>query len=597
MPRRHLLAVLALASAATCGCRREPASVKPAPPPPFAITFTDVTGPSGIRFTHNSGAFGRKWLPETMGSGVIVLDYDGDGWQDLYFVNARDWTAAECAQGKPATGPGPQHHTTGHLYRNRHDDVFEDVTARAGLSVEMYGMGGCAGDFDNDGHVDLYLTGWGGNHLFRNRGNGTFEDVTARAGVGDSGWSTSAAFVDYDRDGNLDLFVCHYVRWSPATDIECKVDGTHKDYCRPNDYTGEPCRLYHNDGHGRFTDVSQSAGIWRGGHDKQLQGKSLGVAICDYNDDGWPDIAVANDTEPNYLFENQKNGKFEEVGVPTGMAFDDSGTARGAMGIDACDFNHCGRESLLIGNFSNQMVALYQNHGSAFVDTAGPMGVGQPSLLFLVFGSFFFDADNDGWPDIFTANGHVEDDIEKIQSTVKREERPLFYRNLGGERFEEVGLRAGPAMQRPILARGAAHLDFDLDGDQDVVISTNRGPAYLLRNEGGSKNGSVRVELQGTRSNRSGIGALVLATVGSDHRRFAVRSGSSYCSQSELAVSIGLGRAARVDSLEVRWPSGQVDRLSAVKANQIVTVREGQGIVGARPFPRAWPRLASGSPR
>jgi enediyne biosynthesis protein E4 len=566
---------------AVAGCRHPAA----APPAPMPVQFTDVTAAAGVRFAHNNGAAGARWLPETMGSGCAVIDYDRDGDPDLFLVNSRDWTPDERRRGMAAAPGRPPRRSTSALYRNRGDGTFEDVTERAGLAVETFGQGVCVGDVDNDGFEDLYLTALGRNYLFRNNGNGTFTEVARQAGVQDRGWSTSAAFVDYDRDGHLDLFVCHYVQWTPETDIYQSLDGQHKSYGRPEPYPGESSKLYHNNGSGRFTDVTARAGLARDAQGRVLQGKSLGVALCDYDNDGWIDLAVANDTEPNYLFHNRRDGTFSEEGISTGIALSETGEARGAMGIDASDYDHTGRDSLIIGNFSNQMLALYHNSGSGlFVDKGPATEVGRASLLFLAFGCFFFDMDNDGWPDIFTANGHVDDDINRVQKDLEYAQRPLLFRNLGGGQFQEVGRLAGPPLRRAIVGRGAVHLDLDLDGDSDLLMTTNGGPAYLLRNEGGNRNPSVRLRLVGTKSNRSAIGARVVAQAGAVTLRRLVQSGTSYCSQPDTAITLGLAGQPEASRIEIAWPSGGTTRLEHVKAGRMVTICEGVGIIAAAPF-------------
>jgi enediyne biosynthesis protein E4 len=532
------------------------------------VEFKEAARGSGVDFQHVNGAFGKKWLPETMGSGVAFLDYDGDGDQDLFLVNGDFWPGHG--------GPSSPHQA---LFRNDGKGVFTDVTRQAGLAVEYYGMGVAAGDVNNDGAVDLYLTGLGPNHLFLNRGDGTFADISAGSGVADAGWSTSAAFLDYDRDGDLDLFVCNYVKWSPETDLFCTLDGKHKSYCTPESYQGEPSRLYRNDGKGRFTDVSEAAGILQG------KGKSLGVAVLDFNDDGWPDLAVANDTQPNLLFKNLGNGTFAEVGVETGMAYSESGVARGAMGIDAADYLNSGPESLLIGNFSNQMLALYHNAGQVFIDKAPASAVGQASLLYLAFGLFFFDYDQDGLEDILVANGHVEDEIQSVQEQVSYEERPLLFHNLGGGGFEEVGTASGADFAKPVVGRGAAYADVDGDGDLDVVISVNHGKPRLLINSGtkGERH-YLRLTAEGSRSNRSGIGARFTVRVGDRTQRRRVRSGSSYCSQSELPVTFGLGKATAADQVDVLWPDGTSESLGPLQGDRSYRVREGE-----RPVPLQGP--------
>ncbi len=592
---RRLGLVLLLIAPGLVGCRAKSAAPTTAIAPAVSpVQFTDITQAAGIHFVHDNGAVGGKWLPETMGSGCAFLDYDNDGHPDIFLVNSRDWTPDELRRGKLSQTSRPARPATSALYHNRGDGTFEDVTRQAKLAIPAFGQGVCVGDFDNDGYQDIYLTALGANHLFRNNGNGTFTDVAARAGVQDRGWSTSAAFVDYDRDGKLDLFVCHYVQWTPETDIHCSLDGQHKSYCRPEAYPGETSRLFHNSGNGKFTDVTAKAGLAKDEQGRLLQGKSLGVALCDYNGDGWVDIAVANDTEPNYLFRNNKDGTFSEQGTPAGVALSDNGVARGAMGIDTADYDHTGRDSLIIGNFSNQMLALYDNAGNGlFIDKAPATDVGRASLLSLAFGCFFFDMDNDGWPDIFTANGHVEDDINRVQKDVQYAQRPLLFRNLGGGQFQELGLKAGPALARAIVARGAAHADIDGDGDSDLLVTTNGGPAYLLRNDGGNKLPSVRITLAGTKSNRSAIGARVIARAGDVTLRRTVQSGTSYCSQPELPITLGLGGQPEITTLQVDWPSGGTTKLERVKAGQKITVREGAGIVTTAPLGLPGPRVAA----
>ncbi len=583
---RHSLASLLAAAALLAllpGCHHAEPTVGPVTraAAPSTLRFTDVTEAAGIRFQHVNGASVNKLLPETMGSGLAWIDYDSDGFPDLFLVNSRPWTPAERAAAhlppESANGAAP----TCRLYHNNRNGTFTDVTRQAHLDVPMYGMGVCVGDFDNDGHADLYITGLGRNFLFHNNGNGTFSDSTNRAGLRDAGWSTSAAWVDYDRDGKLDLVVAHYVKWTPATDIPFLKNG-HRTYGTPQQYSGEPLTLYHNLGNGRFAEVSQRAGLRVGTDGRKLQGKSLGICICDYDGDGWPDIAVANDTEPNYLLHNEKNGTFKEMGVDQGMAYNDSGAARGAMGIDSSDYDHSGRESLLIGNFSNQMLALYHNQGAIFRDVAPQSGVGPPSLLSLSFGLFFCDLDNDGWPDIFVANGHIDDDVQEDQKEVAYAEQPMLFRNLGDGRFQNVAAVAGAPLSSKYVARGSAYADFNLDGYCDIAFTTSGGPAHLLRN-GGGPNHSLRLELEGTRSNRSAIGAKLTATADGRKQTYMVHSGSSYCSQSELPIIVGLGSGASA-SVTIEWPSGAKTELPGLQAGQIYTVVEGAAAPVARPF-------------
>jgi len=534
------------------------------------IHFRDITAQAGIHFTHNNGAFGKKWLPETMGPGCAFIDYDNDGYPDVILVNGEDWP------GHAKAGA-----TTLKLFHNNQNGTFTDVTRKAGLAVPMFGLGVAVGDYDNDGFDDLFITALGQSHLFHNNGNGTFTDVTKSAGTwGPNEFSTGAAWVDYDRDGKLDLVVANYVQWSEQTDLYCTLDGAHKSYCTPESYKGTSLRLWHNLGGGKFEDVTQKAGLG------DPTSKSLGIAVLDYNGDGWPDILIANDTQPNKLYLNKKDGTFEERGVAAGIAFSEDGVARAGMGVDAADYDRSGHASVIISNFANQMVSLYHNEGSGlFVDEAPQSEVGRATLVTLGFGCFFFDYDNDGWPDIFVADGHIEDQIERVQKRVSYAEPPHLFRNLGGGKFQEVTAQMGSAFAAPKVARAAAYADIDNDGFLDILLTTNSGPAYLFHNEGGS-NHSLRIKLAGTKSNRDGIGAVVRVTSGDDKDKQwkMLRSGSSYLSQSELVLTFGLGTRAKADSVEIQWPSGQVDKLSNVSAGQTITVQEGKGIVNTRAY-------------
>ena len=534
------------------------------------IHFRDVTAESGIHFTHNNGAFGKKWLPETMGPGCAFIDYDNDGYPDIILINGEDFP------GHPHGGA-----TTLKLYHNNHDGTFTDVTRKSGLAVAMYGFGVAVGDYDNDGFDDLFVSALGQSHLFHNNGNGTFTDVTKAAGMwGPNEFSTSAAWVDYDRDGKLDLVIANYVQWTEQGDLYCTIDGSHKSYCTPESYKGTSLRLWHNLGAGKFEDATQKAGLG------DPTSKSLGIAILDANQDGWPDILIANDTQPNKLYLNKKNGTFEERGVAAGIGFSEDGVARAGMGADAADYDRSGHASLIISNFANQMVSLYHNEGNGlFVDEAPQSEIGRDTLVTLGFGCFFFDYDNDGWPDIFVADGHIENEIERVQKRVSYAEPPHLFRNLGGGKFTEVTAQMGKTFAAPKVARSAAYGDIDNDGFLDILLTTNGGPAYLFHNEGGT-NQSLRIKLVGTKSNRDGIGAIVRLTAGSDKQWKMLRSGSSYLSQSELVLTFGLGTHSKADAIEIQWPSGQVDKLSNVNAGQTVTVGEEKGITSSRPYAR-----------
>ena len=530
-----------------------------AQPPAPAIQYVDATKTAGLTFRHNSGAFGKKYLPETLGPGVAFLDYNGDGWQDLFFTNGKDWP-----------GQGSKKTSTLELYRNNKNGTFTNVTGVSGLAREVYGMGSAVGDFDNDGDDDLFVTTLGQSLLFRNN-NGVFQDVTKESGLsGHEEFSTSAAWLDYDKDGRLDLFVANYVQWSIATDIRCTLDGTEKSYCTPESYKGTSARLWHAKSDGTFQDVTKEAGVL------DATAKALGVTVLDANQDSWPDLLLVNDTQPNRLYINTGKGAFTERGIMSGIAYSELGVARAGMGVAAADYDRSGFPSVLITNFSNEMLALYHNEGNGlFVDEAPRSEVGRSSLLTLGFGCFFFDYDLDGWLDIFVANGHIEQAIERIQSTIKYAQAPHLFRNAGKGKFQEVTRSTGTSLSKPLVARGTAYGDFDNDGDLDIVVTTNGGPAVLLRNDGGS-NRSLRLQLAGTKSNRNGFGAVVKVKAGAEIQSQMAQSGSSYLSQSERILTFGLGKAQQADSVEVRWPSGRVERLANVPAGKVVKVQEGQ---------------------
>jgi hypothetical protein len=473
------------------------------------------------------------------------------------------------------------------LYHNNQNGTFADVTAAAGLAKPMYGMGAAIGDYDNDGWDDIYVTALGTNALFRNLGNGKFADVTARTGVAGAAtdFSTSAAWFDYDKDGKLDLFVCNYVNWTIEKDQNCLLDGTNKSYCTPEKYEGQQSRLYHNTG-GKFVDVTEKAGLI-----ETPLGKSLGVAILDYNKDGWPDVFVANDTQPNRLYKNNGNGTFSDEAITAGVALSEEGKARGGMGTDAIDLDGTGFPSIIVGNFSNEGLALFRNQGKGlFIDEGPATNVGRETMQSLTFAAFFFDYDLDGLPDIFMANGHVADDINKVQPKITYAMRPQLFHNDGKKKFTEVSRKVGKPFAKPIVARGAAYGDFDNDGDLDVMVTTSGGPAYLLRNDGGNQARFAKFKIVGAGTNKDGIGAKVTVFLPDGTKQWqAVHSGSSYCSQSELPLTFGLGRNDKIDRVEIEWPNGKVEKLTNLAANQLYVIKEGSGVSESKPLPLATP--------
>ncbi|MGA2597648.1 MAG: CRTAC1 family protein [Bryobacteraceae bacterium] len=522
--------------------------------------FENVTAAAGIDFLHNSGAFGAKYLPETMGPGCAFLDYDGDGWLDILLVNGMDW-------------PGhKKQRSTPRLYRNNRNGTFTDVTQRAGLAVEMYGMGVAVGDFNNDGFPDILITAVGQNRLFQNTGKGYFIDVTEKAGLGGrSGFSTSAAWFDFDRDGHLDLFVCNYVQWSPEHDVFCSVDGKHRSYCTPEAYRGSTCWLFHNRGNGTFEDVTAKSGIF------DTSSKSLGVALLDFDRDGWMDLVVANDTQPNKLYRNARNGTFDEIGVRAGIAFSEDGKARAGMGIDVADYDNSGNPGIVVTNFDDEMIALYRTGGpGVFSDVAMKTGIGQASRNSLGFGCAFFDADLDGRLDLIAANGHIDETVRNIRRNVGYAQPPHLFLNMGANGFRDVASQIGSDFAAPKVARGVACGDFDGDGDVDVLMTTNRGPALLYRNDVMNGNKSMRFRLVGTKSNRDGIGATVRVFTPEGTQSQMVKSGSSYLSQSELTLTFGVGRRDLVDRAVVDWPSGRVEEFKRLRVGAYVCT-EGAG--------------------
>ncbi len=568
MSRRLLLAVL-LALAAGCGRNLEPAKTPLGPSPgsrlrgdgssrahPPADAFTDITSESGISFKHFNDASPRRYLPETMGSGAAFFDYDGDGKPDLYLVN-----------GAPIVGDRSRAQP-GMLLRNVDGIHFKDVTRAAGLVEAFYGMGVAVGDFDNDGHTDLFVTGLNGDRLYRNRGNGTFEDVTKQMGLTDSGFGSSAAFLDYDRDGYLDLFVGRYVRWSPETDINCNLDGIHRIYCTPEKYQGLTNHLYRNIQGRWFQDVTHLSGVFH------PEGKTLGVTVTDVNGDGWPDIVVANDTVRNFLFINNRDGTFTETGVMAGIAYSESGTTRGGMGIDAGDVDGDGFSDVIIGNFAQEMSALYLGSAKGyFVDEAAQSGIGIPTLMLLKFGSLLIDFDNDGRLDMIFANGHIEPEIAKYHESQSYAQPLQLFRNTGEGHFSlVVGAKGGP-LDAPLVGRGLAAADIDGDGDLDLIITQNGGRAVLLRNNAPPRSW-LRIQLIGRHSNRSGYGAAVRAIAGRKSWTRMLNSGRSYLSACEPVLTMGFGDTARLDALEIAWPSGIKQTIASPPLNRLLVVEE-----------------------
>ncbi len=529
--------------------------------PSSGVRFTDNTQKAGLRFTHNSGATGKRYLPETLGAGCAFIDVDGDGWADVILINGKDFTPRG-RRSLPA------------LYHNNHDGTFTDITRGSGLDVEMYGMGVAVADYDNDGLPDVYITALEGDRLFHNEGHGHFKDVTVASGVHNVNFGTSAAWFDYDKDGKADLVVADYATWSAKGDLWCSLDGTSKSYCTPESYKGSASHLFHNLGNGKFEDVTTKAGLG------DSSSKSLGVLIFDYNGDGWPDIFLSNDTQPNKLYRNNGNGTFTEEGMQAGVAYGEDGVARGAMGVDAADYDHCGRPHLLIGNFANQMLGLYHNEGKGFfVDEAPSSTVGRSSLLSLTFAAFFFDYDLDGWDDILAANGHIEPEISRVQPKVQYKEPPLMFHNQGHGKFENASDSLGPDFRKPLVARGAAYADYDHDGDLDILINNNDGPAVLLTNDGGNKNHWLSFHLIGEKSNRSALGALVRVESALGNQWQTVHSGSSYCSQSDLNLTFGFGQDPMIKNVSIEWPSGVKQHFSNINPNQLVTIDEMKGII------------------
>ena len=534
--------------------------------------FTDITTSAGIQFVHNNGAAGEKLLPETMGGGVGFFDYDNDGDQDLLFINSTYWPDKIPAGKKP---------TSSALYQNDGKGNFKDVTAHAGLNIPIYGMAPAFGDYDNDGFVDIFITAVGKNHLFKNIGAGRFEDVTSKSGIAgaENEWSTAASWFDVDNDGDLDLFVANYVQWNKEIDLQVgsNFPGVGRMYGQPKDFQGTFPYLYRNDGGGKFMDISETSGVQVTNTSGAPAAKALGVSPVDIDNDGWMDLIVANDTVPNLLFHNQKDGTFKEIGGRTGVAFDAMGSVRGAMGIDVARYREDEALGIVIGNFANEMTALYVSQPGAqilFTDEAAAEGIGAPSRPLLTFGTFFFDYDLDGRQDVLSVNGHLDEAIGSVHKGQQYRQPAQLFWNMGRESSGSfVPANADGDLFKPIAGRGSAYADIDSDGDFDVVITQTGDKPVLLRNEQALKNNWIRLKLTGTRSNHDAIGAWVHARFGGRDVWRHVMPTRSYLSQSELPVTIGLGKSTTIDLLEVRWPGGSMQRIQAKPGETVVVTQ------------------------
>ena len=559
-----LVCTLAMGQAASPQ-RRKTSRPTAASVPLRGIQFVDVAHAAGLRFRHYNGASPEKYVIETMGSGAAFLDYDNDGWLDIFLVNGG------AVPGHPA--PVPVRHA---LYRNQGNGTFRETTAEAGVGGNgRYGMGVSAADYDGDGRIDLFVTAFPRNALYHNRGDGTFEDATERAGVAGGMWSSSAAFLDYDRDGDLDLFVARYVDFDYARNITCGDRARRiRVYCHPDVYDGLTNLLYRNNGDGTFTDVSQASGI------AAHIGKGLGVVAADLDEDGWMDLYVANDSVRNFLFRNRGDGSFEEIGVRAGVAYDDGGRPQAGMGTAAGDFDGDGRLDLIVTNLDHEYNNLYRNTGSLFVDVAYATGFGPPSLPLVGWGTAWFDMENDGDLDVLVVNGHVVDNVQRLRPGSRYPQPKLLFENRNG-RLEEVAARHGAALSAPRVSRGAAFGDYDNDGDVDVLVQNLGGTPQLLRNNGGNRGRWISLALEGVKSPRDAIGARIQATIAGRTLTRYLAGGGSYLSSSDHRIHIGLGTAERAERIEIAWPSGSVDVLENVAGGSFYRVREGKGIVPA----------------
>ena len=574
--RSHVAAsaalALCLASFAPSQQATSPQATAPKISGAIPVHFTDIRKAAGITWKQDSTESDQKYYLETMGTGVAWIDYDQDGLLDLYLVQAGATDAY-----KPST---PLHSA---LYRNNGDGTFTDLTAKAGVGGDgHYGQGVAVGDFDNDGYPDLYVTGYGSAILYHNNGNGTFTDVTAQAGVADSGqWSTSAGWFDFDKDGWLDLIVANYLQWTPENNLWCgeRAPG-YRAYCSPNDYHGERLKLYHNNHDGTFTDVSNKSGVGL------PEAKGMGVVLADFNNDGWTDIAVANDTWPNFYFKNNHDGTFSDESLLSGLAASEDGRYEAGMGIDATDIDGDGLVDVYITHLDFELNRLYHNNGDGtFTDITYSSGIGNKAMTLSGVSTKFIDYDNDGWPDIVQANGAMVDNVRLYHSEISYEEPLLMFHNLGKGKFEKVSDQMGPDFLHPVAGRGLATADFFNDGAVGLVVNCRGDYPELLRNDGGNVNHWLEVSLIGTKSNRDGIGASLKLTSGGVTQVLQSEGGTSYISSSDPRLHFGLAKHTKVDSVIITWPSGHVDKIENIAADQIIAVKEGVGIV-PHPFPR-----------